>query len=86
MVKAVTWAFCSKQQLLLETFASNLVSLTCPSLQILGKTRQDRFFFDFRICSQSDIVLDSGTSNAIDVKLGPVTKVYKRNMEASKKN
>ena len=28
--------------ILLETFVSNLVSLTCPSLQILGKTKFDK--------------------------------------------
>ena len=38
-VKAVTLAFCSIQYFLLKTFALNVVSLTHPSLQTLGKTQ-----------------------------------------------
>ena len=38
-VKAVTLAFCSISNISVETFVSNFVSLTCPSLEILGKTQ-----------------------------------------------
>ena len=38
-VKVVTFAFCSIQYFLLKTFVLNVVSLTHPSLQTLGKTQ-----------------------------------------------
>ena len=56
----------------------NLVSITCPSHQI----------FDFRISGQSLIkenCHNSRTSDNIDMKLGPVTKLDKRNKTTSKK-
>ena len=55
----------------------NLVSPTRPSFHILGKTP------DFQISGQSFIKKNchnSRTSNNIDLKLGPVTKLDKRNM------
>ena len=58
----------------------NLVSLTRPSLQLLSKT-QPEFFSDFRISGQSLIKenrVNSRTSNIIDMKLGPATKLNKR--------
>ena len=57
----------------------NLVSITCPSLQILGSRR---------ISDQSLIkenCHNSRTSDDIDMKLGPVTKIDKRNKTMSKK-
>ena len=64
----------------------NLVSFTCPSLQILEKTQarfpNSGFLFQSLL---KKICHDSRTSNDIDMKLGPITKLYKRNMEASKK-
>ena len=53
----------------------NLVSLTHPSLQILGKTQTGVFpISDFRI-----------SSDDTDIKLGPLTKHDKRNKATSKK-
>ena len=65
------------------TFVPNLVSITRPSLQILDKTQTD-----FRISGQSLIkenCHNSRTSDDIDMKLGPVTKLDKRNKTTSKK-
>ena len=65
----------------------NLVSLTCPSLQILGKN-PDEGISDFRISDQSLIKENcdnSRTSDDIDMKLGPVAKFDKRNKTTSKK-
>ena len=62
----------------------NLVSLALPSLLI----RQNSGIFDFRTSVQSLIhenCLNSRTGHDIDMKLGPVTKRYKRNMATSKK-
>ena len=50
--EAATLAFRSIQWLFIRDIVSNLVSLTCPSLKILGKT-QTGVFFDFRISGQS---------------------------------
>ena len=62
----------------------NFVSITCPSLQILGKTQREVF----PISGQSLIkenCYNSRTSDDIDVKLRPVTKLDKRNKATSKK-
>ena len=53
----------------------------------IGK-KSDWSISDFRISGQFLINKNChnyGTSNDIDMKLGPATKIYKRNMEASKK-
>ena len=42
-VKALTLAFWSISRISLETFVSNLVSLTYPSLQIFGQTQTEVF-------------------------------------------
>ena len=66
---------------------SNLVFFTCPSLQILGKTSKV-FFSDFRIFGESLIKRNyhnSRTSDNTDMKLGSVTKLYKRKETKSKK-
>ena len=62
----------------------NLVSITCPSLQISGKTQTG--VDDFRISGQSLIkenCYNSRTSDDIGMKLGPVTKLDKRNRTTS---
>ena len=71
----------------LQPFMPILVSLTCPSLQILDKT-QVGGISDIQISGQSIIkenYHNSRTSNDIDMKLGPVTKRVERNMTTSKK-
>ena len=64
----------------------NLVSITRPSLQILGKT-QDGDISNFRNSGQSLIKENchSRTIDDIDIKLGPVIKLDKRNKATSKK-
>ena len=60
----------------------NLVSLTHPSLQILDKTQRGYFqFLDFWSIPYK---CNSRTSNDIDMKLGAVTKLDKRNKMMSK--
>ena len=63
---------------------SNLVFFTRPSLQILGKIWS---ISDFQISGQSFIKRNchnSRTSDYIDMKLGPVTKLVKKNNATSK--
>ena len=70
-------------KVLLEACVPNLVSLTCPSLQIFGKTQTQN-----RISDQSFIkenCHNSITSDYIDMKLGSVTKRDKSNKTPSKK-
>ena len=70
----------------LGTSVPNLVSLTHSSLQILDKTQTG--ISDFWISGQSLIKVNyhnSRTSDDIDMKLGPVTKLDKRNKITSKK-
>ena len=84
--KLQPWHFAAFSKILLETFVPNLVFLTLPSLQILRKTHGA--ISDFRISGQSLIkrnCLNSWTSDDIDMKLGPVTKLDKKNKTASKK-
>ena len=60
---------------------SNLVSLSRPSLQILGKN-SDGGISDFRISGKSltkENCHNSRTSNDMDMKLRSVTKLDKRN-------
>ena len=63
----------------------NLVSVTCPSLQILGKSQTG--ISDLWISGQSLIKENCHnfrTSDDIDMKLGAVTKLEKRNKTTSK--
>ena len=65
-------------------FMPNLVFFTRPSLQILGKIWS---ISDFQISGQSFIKRNchnSRTSDYIDMKLGPVTKLVKKNKATSK--
>ena len=71
---------------LLETFVPNLVFPTCPSLQILGKTQtgvfpNSGFLVKYLIKENCH---NSRAFDVIDMKLGPVTKRYKRNKATSK--
>ena len=64
-------------------FVSDLVSLTRPSLQTLDKTQTGEFsiFGQFLIKRNC---YNSRTSDVFDMKLGPVTKIDKRNKTTSK--
>ena len=85
-VKAVTLAFCTFSNFLLETFAPNLVSLTCPSLQILRRTQTGVFpISGFLVSKRKLFNENSRTSHDIDMKLRPVAKLDKRNTETSNK-
>ena len=64
----------------------NFVFSTCPSLHILGKT-QTRLFPNSGFLVKSLIkenCHNSKTSDDIDMKLEPITKLYKRNKTTSK--
>ena len=67
---------------------TNLVFIIYPSLQILERN-SDGSISDFQISGQSFIeenYHNSRTSNDIDVKPGPVTKLEKKNTVISKKS
>ena len=67
---------------------TNLVFIIYPSLQILERN-SDGSISDFQISGQSFIeenYHNSRTSNGIDVKPGPVTKLEKKNTVISKKS
>ena len=66
----------------------NLVSLTRPTLHILGKLRRGHFRFpDFWSIQKIEKKNshNSISKDVIDMKLGPVTKLDKRNKTTSKK-
>ena len=68
-------------------FMPNLVFITRPQSPDI-RQKSDRGIFDFRISGQSLIkenCHNSRTSNDIDMKLGLVTKLDKRNKATSKK-
>ena len=72
--------------MLFETFVSNLVSITHPSLQILGKTQMGVLLIPgFWSILYKKNCHNSRTSDGIDMKLGPVTKPDKSNKTTSKK-
>ena len=60
---------------------TSLVSLTSPSLQILGKTLScyGHGHGTLSWISGHSFINNSRTSDNIDMKLGPVTKLDKRN-------
>ena len=78
---------CVSLNILLETFVPNLVSPTCHSLLILGKTQTGVFPISGFLVNplQKKIVNNSRTGDDIDMKLGPITKLHKRNKITSKK-
>ena len=68
----------------------NSVSLTCPSLQILSKIQAGVFLISGFLVNplKTKIVItleNSRTSYDMDMKLGPVANLNKRNMAMSKK-
>ena len=62
-----------------------MVSLTCPSLQIFGKTQTGVFLISM-ISFMKENYHKSRTSDDIDLKLGPVTKIDKRKKTFSKES
>ena len=87
-VKPVTLEFFSIfPNIFVEKFLPNLASLTPPSLQIFGKNA-DGGISDFWLSGQSLIkenCHNSRASASIDKKLGPVTKLGKKNKKNTKK-
>ena len=73
------WDFAAFSNMSLETFVPNLVYLTRPNLQILGKTH------DLWSTLMKENCHNSRTSDDIDIKLGSVTKIDRRNKKMSKK-
>ena len=59
----------------------NLASLTHPSFQILNKTQR----VEFLVNPLQKSCHNSRTTNDIDMKIGPVTKLGKRNKATSEK-
>ena len=81
-----TWHFAAFTKILLETFVSNLVSLTYLSHQILGKPQTGVYpISKFLVNPIKERCNNSRTSYDIYMKLGPVTKLDKRNKTLSKK-
>ena len=71
--------------MLSETFVPKLVSVTRPSLQILGKTQMGISYFQISGPSLiKENCRNSRTSHDINMKLGPETKIDKRNKTTSK--
>ena len=72
--------------MLLETFAPNLVFLTAPVSRYWAKLRRGYFRFpDFWSTLIKENCHNSRTSDDIDMKLGTVTKLDKRNKKTAKK-
>ena len=70
----------------LETFAPNLVSLTGFRLQILGKTQTGVFLISrFLVNLIKKNCHNSRTNDDIDIKLEPVTKLEKKTKTISRK-
>ena len=72
MVKPVTLEFWEHSVIFCQRLASNLVSLTCPDFWISGE------YLVKENCH------NSRTSDDIDMKPGPVTKLDKKNKATSK--
>ena len=86
MVKAVTVPFCSIQQLFVRDHRAKFAIPNLPQSPDIGENSV-RGISNFRISGQSLINKNChnfGTNNDIDMKLGSLTKLYKRNTEASK--
>ena len=71
----------------LQTFRPNLVSLTWPSLPILGKTQSGLFPISGFLVKPllNENCHNSRTSTNIDMKVGQITKLDKRNTATPKK-
>ena len=75
--------FAAFSNILLETLVTNLVPLTRPSLPILGKTQAEVFPISGKSLIKENCD-NSRTNGDIDMKLGPVTKIDKKNKATSK--
>ena len=87
MVKAVTLAFCSIQKHFIRDIRAIFGIPNSPQSPDIGQN-SDGAISDFRTSGQSLIkenYHNSRTSNDIDMKLGPVTELDKRNKKTSKK-
>ena len=87
MVKAVTLVFCSIQQNFIREIRAKFGIPNLPQSPDIGQNL-DGGISDFQISGQSLIkenCHNSRTSDDIDMKLGPVTKLDKRNKITSKK-
>ena len=82
MVKARTLVFAACNSFLLETLVPNLISLTRPSLQILGKISNFWIYGQFFV---NENCHNCRTSHDIDIESRPVSKIDKRNTVTSKK-
>ena len=84
-VQAVTLAFCSIQYRFIVDICGKFGMSSSPQSPDIGQN-SDRDYFDFRIFGQSLIkenFHNSRTSDDIDMKLGPVTTLDKRNKTMS---
>ena len=79
------WHVAAFSNILLKTFLPNLLSLTCPSLHILGKIQVGIFLIPRFLVNPLENCHNSRTSDDIDMKPGPATKLYKRSKTMSKK-
>ena len=89
--KLKPWNSTAFTAILLEAFVPNLVSLTCPSFQISGKTQTgvfpiSGFLFSISYKRKSSQLQNSRTSDDINMKLGSVTKLDKRNKNPLRKS
>ena len=78
-VQALTFAFCSIQQHFINDICAKFGIPNLPQSSDIGKN-SDRGISDFQISGQSLIKVNchnSRTSDDIDMKLGPVTKLDK---------
>ena len=85
-VKAVTLAFCSIQKHFIRDVRAKYGTSNLPQSPDIGKN-SDRIISNFRISDQSLInrnCHNSRTSDNIDMKLEPVTKLDKRNKSFEK--
>ena len=85
-VKAVNLAFGSIQQLFIRYIRAKVGISNLPQSPVIGQN-SDGSISDFRISGQfliKENLHNSGTSNDIDMKLGPVTKLGKKNKKTSK--
>ena len=86
-LNAVTLAFCTVQKLFFRIIHAKFGILNSPQSPHLWKDSVE-VISDFQISGQSLVnenCQNSRTSNNIHMKLGPVTRLDKRNMAMSKK-
>ena len=85
-IKVVTLEFCRIQQNFIKDIRAKFRIRNSPQSPDIGQNA-DSGIIDFRISGQSlmnENCRNSRTSNDTDMKLGPVTKLYKRNTTTSK--